>query len=790
MIQVGYLKTFFNDEGELIRFFRTVKGFAYNDLKELFDNVEEDLPKYLKKEDQKNLFYTVAHHLEGQRKFKSWQAQNIIPFDLDGIDLDRIDEYPPLLAEALDIDLDKCAIVHSGNGCHVLVQVPLFKDKEFIKKARLGYRQLLDKVAEACEAEGLPLDKDSTAWDYARILRLPFTINEKEKEIDGEKVLVTKKATLKQNKLEEQAFIVPILDKPRDSFSLTKGSFPLPDKEEIINNCDFFKWLKSSPSEVHEPHAYAMLSITGHFDDDNKTSAEYWKQFSSPSINSKELGDFTEQALSTSGPRTCAGINDIWGNCKDCPHFNKITSPILLKNDKHIGTEHLGFTLLGPKGGKTRQYDDLVKYFNREYHYRHIAESGEIYIYDKNLYRPYLSAEVKKFANDHFMKPIKEQERVEYLNAVEANDVTPLTFLSRPPEGKINLSNGVLDINTGALEAHTPDYNFTYCLPYDYNPSADCPAWDKFLDDVTLGREDLKKILEEYLGFCIYGGEYIYHKALILSGGGKNGKSTFVDVLSNLVGEANTSNVPLISINTNPFALAEMQRSLVNISEEEPPTCFKETGTFKNLTGNNTVMAQKKFKNPFKFLSKAKIVITYNEMPFIADTSTGMRRRLLVIPFDLDLERNEEKVNTNIHKELEGELSGIFNKALEGYKRLKKQRGFTVSTSVEATVKELVESSNSFALWYSDNAIEAYPRGHKFEDETTGERTKISELYNDYRNYMDDNGERKYMGRRKFTQELKNIGVTLSIQKVLGKTSRVALNLTLGSINNAGSLKF
>ena len=523
-----------------------------------------------------------------------------------------------------------------------------------------------------------------------------------------------------------------------------------------------------------------MLSITGHFNDDNKTSSEYWHKFSSPSINSKNLAEFTEQALSASGPRTCEGINDLWGKCDTCPHYKAVTSPVMLKGEEHIGSEHLGFTLKGPKGGKIRQYDDLVKYFSRQYNYKHIAESGEIYIYDKTYYRPYLPAEVKKFSNDHFSKPVKENERMEFLKAVEANDVTPLSFLSTPPEGMINLANGVLDINTGALKPHGPNFNFTYCLPYDYIPDATCPTWDKFIDEVTLGREDLKKILEEYLGYCIYGGEYIYHKALILSGGGKNGKSTFVDVLRKLVGEMNTSNVPLVSINSNPFALAEMQRSLVNISEEEPPNCFKETGVFKNLTGNNTVMAQKKFKNPFKFLSKAKLVITYNEMPFISDTSTGMRRRLLVIPFDLDLEKNSDKVNTNIHNDLASELSGIFNRALAGYRRLKEQGGFSPSISVEASVSEVIESSNSFYLWQAE----------RLEKSEEDKRVKIADLYNDYRQYIDDSGERNFMGRRKFTQELKKFGIATGIVKMQGKASRVATNVMLSGIDNAPAMRF
>lgn len=779
MIQVGYLRDFVSDEGEKVIYFKAVKGFNYPSLKELFDNVEKDLDKFLKKEDQKNLFYTVAHHLEGQRKFKSWQAQDIIPFDLDGIDLDKIDQYAPLLAKTLEIDLEKCAVVYSGNGVHILVQVALFKDKEFIKKARLGYRQLLDRVVEACGKEDLPIDKDTTAWDYARILRVPFTKNIKEKKIDGHLCEVVKTCTLKSNGLTEQVFSVPVLDKPRESLTIPNGSWPVPDVEEITKECKFFNWLKEEPSTVHEPHAYAMLSITGHFQDEGKTSAEYWANFSSPSINSKELAEFTEQAITTSNPRTCEGINSIWSNCDTCPHYKKVTSPIMLKGDNHIGTEFLGFTLKGAKGARLRQYKDLVKYFKREYNYKYIAESGELYVYDKTHYRPYHTAEVKKFAEDHFSQPVKETERIEYLRAVEASDYTGLDFLNKTPEGKINLANGVLDIKTGALSMHDKEYNFTYCLPYDYDPKATCPTWDAFIKDATLEREDLAKILHEYLGYCLYGGEYIYHKALILSGGGKNGKSTFVDVLKALMGDDNTSTIPLVSIAANPWALAEMQRALVNISEEEPPTCFKETGTFKNLTGNNTVMARKLYKSPFKFLSKAKIVITYNEMPFIKDTSTGMRRRLLIIPFDLDLENNPTKVNTNIHKELATELSGIFNRALAGYIRLKDQKDFTKSKSVEKEVIEVMESSNTFYLWYSERVVK--------EDDF---KCKLIDLYNDYRAYMDDSGERNYLGRRKFTQELKNKKITCKPVSFGGKTARAAIGITIGGVNNASRVNF
>ena len=116
---------------------------------------------------------------------------------------------------------------------------------------------------------------------------------------------------------------------------------------------------------------------------------------------------------------------------------------------------------------------------------------------------------------------------------------------------------------------------------------------------------------------------------------------------------------------------------------------------------------------------------------------------------------------------------------VEGYKRLTKQKGFTHSTSVNKEVSEVLESSNSFYLWYGEK-VEASPEGY----------AKIVDLYNDYRQYMEDNGERNIMGRRKFTTELKGKKVTLLIKKIQGKAVRIASGITLGTVGMQGGVKF
>lgn len=760
MIQIGHLKTWFTKEGEKKVFFKVVKGVSFKNLNDLFKNVKEKI-NTLPEEEKANLFYTVAHHLEGKRTFKSWQGQDIIPFDLDGIDLNQIDRYPKIAAEALGVDLKKCGVNYTGNGIHLLVKVKLWRDKDFIKDSKSGYRALYDRIVKACEEEKLPITKDTTAWDYARILRVPFTKNIKIK--DGKEVI--KNCTLVNGDMQEQELQIPLIEKPRDEFFMTKGSYPKADKKEILKECHFFKWLKDNPDEVHEPQAYAMLSITGNFDDENKTSAEYWNKFSSPSINSKDLAEFTEQALTASGPRTCLGINEVYGKCKLCPHYNKITSPILLRDKDFIGTEHCGFTLIGARGTKVRQYEDLVKFFIREKKYLYLADIGTIYVYEEGYYRPVEDAYIKNYAMRFFTGPTKASERLEFLRYCEDFNYSSLADLDDSKhDGLINFKNGVYDLKTKKLLDHSHEYKFLYCLPYDYNPNAKSPVWDKFISEVTLERKDLINILEEYIGYCLRGGEYNHHKALILSGDGKNGKSTFNDILKELVGHNNIASTSLTSMAANPFSLATLQGKLVNVSEEEPVSCFKETGVFKNITGNNLVQAQQKFKNPFQMVNKAKVIITYNEMPYIADTSTGMKRRLMIVPFDLDLEYGAKKADINLVKKMKAELSGIANRALEGYERLEARGEFTHSSIIDDEVREVMEDNNPFYAWY-DECIDSTDNDNDF--------ISIQDIYNNYIEFMEDNNRaRKPLGKTKLSLMLKRKGFKKEIRKINGKTPR------------------
>ena len=747
-----------------------VRPFAT--LEELFTKGAEELKA--KGHNLENVYYTLAYHERGSRSRKAWRMQEYIPFDLDGIDQARIDDYPELACKALGLTLEDATVVYSGNGIQLLFKVEQITKEEFIFENKNNWLRAYEKITKALTDAGYSITRDTTAWDYARLFRLPGTINRKQKKNDkGELVDVVKNCRLVR--LSDNVVPLPFdyaagHDIP--NVSMPAGSFGVPDAPAIIKGCDFFRWLEQTPSEVHEPHAYAMLSVTGHFTDQS-WARELYAKFDSPSINKKTFEEFTEQATTASGPRTCDGINNIWGKCAACPHYRKVTSPIQIKGDGHIGTRELGFTT---RAGKqiVRQYRELALFMAQELSFKVMAITKTIYAYNGTHYEIYPDNMVKAYAERHFSQPVKERERGEFLNLVHVTNILAgedeAEFLAgKNTEGFINFRNGVLNLETGALYPHGANFHFHYCLPYDYDPSAKAPNWQRFLDQITLGRPELQNILHEYMGYIVAGGEYVYQKALILSGSGKNGKSTFVSVLKEITGRGNFSSIPLSSLSSQSFYMAEMQGKLVNISEEEPPTCFKETGIFKNLTGNNTVQAQRKFEKPFSFLSKAKIVITYNEMPFISDTTTGMRRRLMVVPFDLDLESTPELVDVKIMDKLRAELPGIFNLALEGFRRLEDRGAFTKSGAVDESVREIFDF-NTFDFWYEETLeksddLEAF--------------IPCKDAYESYLEYCKGMAEgRQHYGLKKFGNEMKRRGYKSKVVRKGPQVYRVYGGLT------------
>ena len=150
------------------------------------------------------------------------------------------------------------------------------------------------------------------------------------------------------------------------------------------------------------------------------------------------------------------------------------------------------------------------------------------------------------------------------------------------------------------------------------------------------------------MGYIVRGGDYCFHKALWLGGVGRNGKSTFVDVLKMLIGQGNYSVISIKALMADRFSSGELDGKLANFSEETSAHELRDSGTFKNLTGDGEISGQKKFGNLYQYRNKAKLVMTYNQIPNLSDLSRGMMSRPLIVPFKKIIQEKDSDLGLRI----------------------------------------------------------------------------------------------------------------------------------------------
>src|SRR5262249_55206845 len=100
----------------------------------------------------------------------------------------------------------------------------------------------------------------------------------------------------------------------------------------------------------------------------------------------------------------------------------------------------------------------------------------------------------------------------------------------------LNVANGTLDLEKGELRERSRDDLITKIAPVSYDPSATCPRWTRFLEEISLGSGELMGLLKRLAGYALTG-DTSERALFLLHGTGANGKSTFLEVLSAMMGD-------------------------------------------------------------------------------------------------------------------------------------------------------------------------------------------------------------------------------------------------------------
>lgn len=675
----------------------------------LFQNYEK-LVEQIPEDERWNVYYTLGE--TNADTHRDWHAQEVLPFDIDDVvdETGNFDEekYLNTIFDVLGVEREKCAVVASGNGLQIVIQLERkIESKDFFRKHIKTYGGLCGQLQKALDGAGLKGTVDTSSFAFNRIFRMPGTVNRKEGRPD-------RFARALYRNLEPQAFYIspaagdrpdPLDVKPKDQLTEKQLKFFAIDTPSVEAGCKFLHWAKEAPGDLTEPQWYAMLSVVARLEDGRQKAHQYSGGHSG--YSEMETDRKIDQALEASGPRTCENIDNLWAQCHTCPHYKKVTSPVSIKSETFISTEGAGFYLLGKSGSLQPQFEDLRRYFQREHPYRTHAKSGIVYIFDDKKFKTWAQTELRNYAHEKFDPKPQEAYAQEFCSWVNRTNLIDSDWFTDSIRGLINFDNGVYDLSSGALEPHSGDKGFLYVLPYGFDPSAECPVFDQFMRNITCGDEQLEKLLLEFVGYAICDRDYWLQKAVLLIGEGSNGKSTFLNVIKSLAGWENVSFLSLYEIQSETSRL-HLEGKLINISDELPNYNFKNTELLKKLLGGTMTM-RKLYHDSIMVENTTKFIFAGNEIPSTNDVSEGLFRRLVIVPFNAKFKLEPttdgtiQPADTKLFDKMKAELPGIFNRVMRHYKELR-LRGHLIEAKKSADeLQRYRDEVDRVGSWVKDN---------------------------------------------------------------------------------------
>jgi putative DNA primase/helicase len=274
----------------------------------------------------------------------------------------------------------------------------------------------------------------------------------------------------------------------------------------------------------------------------------------------------------------------------------------------------------------------LAEDIERDYDFKVLRDNKRIYVYREGYYQDLgqdlIEEECDKRLGDK-IEPSYQNKVVKIIK--RRNKIDRYDF--QPPKKKICFKNGVYDLEEEELLDHSPEYFFTQKVPWNYRADAEADYILDFLSDLVYSEEDIKT-LREIIGYCLIP-DYPIAKAFMLIGKGNNGKSRFLDLVREVIGQENVTDKGLQTLEQSRFASSQLEGRLACIDDDLSSNRLTNTDTMKKLTGGSYIDAEIKYGGQYSFKNYAKLVFACNELPKTTDNSDGFYRRWMLVEFHI-----------------------------------------------------------------------------------------------------------------------------------------------------------
>lgn len=350
-------------------------------------------------------------------------------------------------------------------------------------------------------------------------------------------------------------------------------------------------------------------------------------------------------------------------------------------------------------GSSTRAANHAATILSEEHDFVAIRETDGIYYYNPRVgyyvrkgmtfLDELVEAELPGHANPGRLRAIRQKVKSRNYMSVESDD--PATENFEPPEGKVNLKNGVLDLDAWAddpataLEDHNPEYYFTSRLNVEYDPDAESDFLNDALTTAIPDEGERRKFLE-FVGYSLEMWTANREKAMFFVGYSGAGKSTMQEIVDAMFGGPPTK-IALAphQIADEKFDSGRLADASLNTLNDINGGKITDTGTLKRVISGEPTKMEDKMKTPQFGRPKAKHLWTCNWVPRIIGEDDAVWRRFLLIEFTNTIPDSEQEEGYKERlKSDETVRSALLNLALEGRERMD-EHGFTNDRSRRET---------------------------------------------------------------------------------------------------------
>lgn len=311
-----------------------------------------------------------------------------------------------------------------------------------------------------------------------------------------------------------------------------------------------------------------------------------------------------------------------------------------------------------------------------------------------------------------------------------------------------NVQNGTLDLRDGEalLREHRKQDFITKLAPVEYRPEAEAPRWELFMREVFEDKQELIDYVQRLLGYSMLGGnpERVF---IFLYGLGRNGKSTLLSVVDEILGDyARHAEVETFMTKRPGTIRGDIIRlrgaRFVTSTETSENQKLAENIVKQLVGGTDHFTGRALYQNEIEFIPQFTPFIATNKKPQIS-SDPAVWDRIKLIPFKYQVP--PEKIDLQLMEKLLAEKNGIFSWIVQGCLDYQLNSLSEPSEVTEAT-QEYKEESNTLADFLSENFI-------KNEQAFV----KLKEIHRQYQRWAEENNERP-MSNKALSRRLEEEG--------------------------------